>query len=368
MANKDTKPAPKPLATSIHLAIAAISLDIMAIPKDQKNEAQGFKFRGIDDFYNALHEIFARHGVVMLPSVEQADYSSFQNTKGNTCFVARVRMRYTFSATDGSKLECMTAGEGYDFGDKAVNKAMSAAHKYALAQTFLIPTVDMPDADKDTIEPTVNPRGNPYEGKNLKVLTAMRDEIMAANDKPPQELLGRIAELRVEEEEKAATTTAAAPTKAAAPAAVADPAPPAATPAAPKAPAALKTTRKPAAPPAAATPPPAADQAPGAIDEPPPEPDEDFGDAGEASAGGDPTPEQVDAAMEYVISDKCIKHPAFVGKKLGQLSQENIASMHEKWVLKFAKEIEASEAKKALRDQILIVKWAWDNTPQPPSV
>ena len=43
-------------------------------------------------------------------------------------------------------------GEAMDSGDKATNKAMSAAYKYAAFQTFAIPTEGTPDADAETHE------------------------------------------------------------------------------------------------------------------------------------------------------------------------------------------------------------------------
>jgi hypothetical protein len=64
-----------------------------------------------------------------------------------------IMMEYDFWAEDGSKV---TVGpipaEGVDSGDKATNKALSAALKYALIQTFSIPTEDMAEADLDSPE------------------------------------------------------------------------------------------------------------------------------------------------------------------------------------------------------------------------
>ena len=41
-----------------------------------------------------------------------------------------------------------------DSGDKATNKAMAIAMKYALFQVFCIPTEEMKDPDAETPEPT----------------------------------------------------------------------------------------------------------------------------------------------------------------------------------------------------------------------
>jgi hypothetical protein len=56
------------------------------------------------------------------------------------------------AAEDGSKHTVVTVGEAMDSGDKASNKAMSAAYKYAAFQTFCIPTEGDNDADSTTHE------------------------------------------------------------------------------------------------------------------------------------------------------------------------------------------------------------------------
>ena len=61
-------------------------------------------------------------------------------------------MQYTFWTVDGTSVECSVIGEGMDSGDKATNKAMAIAHKYALLQTFCIPTEDMIDPDSQVHE------------------------------------------------------------------------------------------------------------------------------------------------------------------------------------------------------------------------
>ena len=62
-------------------------------------------------------------------------------------------MEYDFVTEDGSKITIgAIPSEGLDSGDKATNKALSAALKYALIQTFSVATKDMEDADKTSPE------------------------------------------------------------------------------------------------------------------------------------------------------------------------------------------------------------------------
>ena len=56
------------------------------------------------------------------------------------------------SSADGSAHTVRTFGEAMDSGDKATNKAMSAAYKYAAFMTFAIPTEGDNDADATSHE------------------------------------------------------------------------------------------------------------------------------------------------------------------------------------------------------------------------
>lgn len=145
-----------PANPSIYRKMNLVMLDIGAIGKDQKNQAQGFKFRGIDQFVNALYPALTKHGVFMAPRVKRFDQTLQEVTRssgkvGVDKHVA-IEMEYTFYAEDGSSVTVSVPGEGLDSGDKATNKALSAALKYALIQTFSIPTEDMAEADLESPE------------------------------------------------------------------------------------------------------------------------------------------------------------------------------------------------------------------------
>jgi hypothetical protein len=78
------------------------------------------------------------------------------SAKGGNLFYVTVEAEFDFvSAEDGSKHTVKTFGEAMDSGDKATNKAMSAAYKYAAFQAFAIPTEGDNDADAQThyVEP-----------------------------------------------------------------------------------------------------------------------------------------------------------------------------------------------------------------------
>ena len=137
----------------VHEKIIAVMRDVSAIPKDRNNASQGYKFRGIDDVYSALHDILAKHGLFTLPEVLSERVEDRQTKNGSALIYRVLTIRFTFYAEDGSSLTSTLVGEGMDSGDKASNKAMSVAHKYALLQAFAIPTEDAKDPENDSPEP-----------------------------------------------------------------------------------------------------------------------------------------------------------------------------------------------------------------------
>lgn len=141
---------------NIYTAIAAIIDECKAIPKSKKNtQGNGYMYRGIDDVMNALQPLFAKYKVFVTPEVIDCQREERQTQKGGNLIYAILKVRYTFYADDGSSVTATVQGEAMDSGDKASNKAMSAAFKYALFQTFCIPTEDFIDTETDS--PDVKP-------------------------------------------------------------------------------------------------------------------------------------------------------------------------------------------------------------------
>jgi hypothetical protein len=135
----------------IYSKLSAVMKDIGPVTKQGTNITQKYKFRGIDQMINALHPALVRHGVVLTTQVVERteqirEVTRSSGQQGVDKHVA-VKVIYTFYAEDGSCLSSVAVGEGLDSGDKATNKAMSAAFKYALIQTFAVPTEDMEEAD-----------------------------------------------------------------------------------------------------------------------------------------------------------------------------------------------------------------------------
>jgi hypothetical protein len=141
-------PPPPPLAVLLPRVAGAVR----AVGKDQRNAQQGYQFRGIDDLLNAAHGPLAAHGVSILPRVTAHTLTERPRTGGGVLTVAVVTLECTFVGPAGDTLTVVTVGEAHDTADKATNKAMSAAMKYALILTFTVPTADLDDADRTTVD------------------------------------------------------------------------------------------------------------------------------------------------------------------------------------------------------------------------
>ena len=154
---------------SVYKAIAAVQAELAkgGIAKANKNQQQGYNFRGIDDVYNALAPILAKNGLCMLPRCLSREVVERVNKNGTALFYVTVSAEFDFvCAEDGSKHTVGPMyGEAMDSGDKATNKAMSAAYKYAAMQAFAIPTEGDNDADATTHEvQPIKREGQPTSG------------------------------------------------------------------------------------------------------------------------------------------------------------------------------------------------------------
>lgn len=147
---------------NIYEAITSIMSEGYAIAKNKRNTQQGFQYRGIDDVMNTFQPLLAKYRVFLVPEVLEQQRHERVTKDGKTLLYSILRMKYTFCAEDGSSVSAVVVGEGMDSGDKASNKAMAVAMKYAMFQVFCIPTEEMPDPDEDT-----PPESKPKSGNDL---------------------------------------------------------------------------------------------------------------------------------------------------------------------------------------------------------
>lgn len=140
----------------VYSAIAAVMSDLskIGIGKEKKNAQQGFMYRGVDDVMNALAPIISKHGLVILPRVTKREIIERQSKSGGALFYVTLDMEFDFVAAEDASKHVVgpIIGEAMDSGDKASNKAMSIAYKYACFQAFCIPTEGDNDPDEQSHE------------------------------------------------------------------------------------------------------------------------------------------------------------------------------------------------------------------------
>jgi hypothetical protein len=168
----------------IYKALARVMAAIDPVSKARKNMAQGYQFRGVDDVYQAVQQIMAKEGVICVPRVI-ADRTEERTTPKGTVLIYRIlTIEFDFFADDGSSVTCRMIGEGMDSGDKASNKAMSVAHKYAFLQVFCIPTEEPKDPENDSHEVTESkPGASKFSAVQAEVARQNAKAAASSNDK-----------------------------------------------------------------------------------------------------------------------------------------------------------------------------------------
>lgn len=146
------------MAGLIFEKMSAAMNDIGAVGKNQTNDFQKYRFRGIDDVMNALYPVLTKHHLFIVPEVTEKQFDIMGGTEGKskTQMHAALTIKYTMYAEDGSSISATVVGEGLDSSDKAFSKAMSVGMKYALFQMFCIPTEEMRKSDSDNYSPQLD--------------------------------------------------------------------------------------------------------------------------------------------------------------------------------------------------------------------
>ena len=168
---------------NIYVAINEVMKEIGAVGKNQKNEQQKFMYRGIDAVMNAINPALVNNKVFIVPEILEQTREERQTKSGGALIYSVCKIKFTFYAEDGSHIEAITIGEGMDSGDKATNKAMSIAFKYACFQVFCIPTEEMVDPDAECHEVKPKKEAEKFmtdEEKNAQMMEEVGKELISA--------------------------------------------------------------------------------------------------------------------------------------------------------------------------------------------
>jgi len=143
---------------SIAQRMADVLADLPAIPKGEQAPGNmgGYRFRGIEQITAALSPLLAKHGVTMMPRVLQRIAGERPTGGGKVQHVVDLHVEFTFRGLLGDTVTGDMWGEGTDMGDKATQKAATAAWKSLLGPAFCISdpgtdaeAYDVPDTEAE---------------------------------------------------------------------------------------------------------------------------------------------------------------------------------------------------------------------------
>ena len=162
----------------------AVMNDVRALGKTQRNEQQGFNFRGVDSVMNAVGPALRDHGLVVSSTCHELRIDSYPTSKGTVMNRAIVKVEYRFTAPDDTYVSAEGYGEASDTMDKSVSKAMSVAYRTAIIQALCLPTHE-PDPDAaEQYERTAAPVASPKDQAVAQLRTLVRTKGLGEGNVP----------------------------------------------------------------------------------------------------------------------------------------------------------------------------------------
>lgn len=129
--------------TNILKKLSAIMAEAEYIQKDAKNAHGGYKYASEKAIKETLHPILAKHGVVFQLNCTAPVVLADTKTQ-------YLPVEYVFwDSESGESLSGNFVGSAHTRDEKAHYAAITGAIKYILTSTFLIPTGDDPENDKN---------------------------------------------------------------------------------------------------------------------------------------------------------------------------------------------------------------------------
>lgn len=129
--------------TNLYLKMAKILGEVQRIPKNGFNTHFKYSFTSEGDITDAIREHLSKNNIALFSSMKHWEQTPAGNTIKTIC-----DFEFTLVCADTGMTHVSTwSAEANDSQDKGFNKAATAAMKYWLLKTFMIPTGDDPDAD-----------------------------------------------------------------------------------------------------------------------------------------------------------------------------------------------------------------------------
>lgn len=135
-------------ALTIYQIIPKVREEVGVIRKDQQATGGArYSYRGTDAIINALAPVLNRYGVFTTVEDFDVTHTSEVTATKKVQTTVTLKKRVRFYGPQGDYVESVVAGENSDYSDKATGGASTYAYRYALVQTFVLPTdEDDPDA------------------------------------------------------------------------------------------------------------------------------------------------------------------------------------------------------------------------------
>jgi hypothetical protein len=134
--------------TGLYAKMAAIMGQIDKVDKDLKMSGGGLNYKYVSDVqvYHTVRKLLVDHGIALFASMVEAHQERYVSSAGKDKNHTLAKFEFVLVDSEtGDSMTCAWHGEADDSGDKGVNKSSTAALKFWLLKTFIIPTGDDPD-------------------------------------------------------------------------------------------------------------------------------------------------------------------------------------------------------------------------------
>jgi hypothetical protein len=137
---------------SLATKLAKIMGEIAPIDKSGRNQKQGYAFIEYADVAASIRKLLSKYSVMVLPQVSSYERTEIESKTGMRGFHYVINM--TFLVVNGDnpedRIERSWVAEGADYGDKGINKSVTAGEKYFLMRLFNVSEKGERDADSDS--------------------------------------------------------------------------------------------------------------------------------------------------------------------------------------------------------------------------
>lgn len=169
---------------NLYQKLAAIGGEIGVVKKGGKNTEQHYDFIEYAAVAGKLRSLFADYGIVIIPGMPKAaehirqEITTKYGTKG---VLTMVDMTFEIINADdpSERFEVTWVGEAADYGDKATNKAATAALKYYMMRQFNIsekgddPDAESPEVSSTTRAAAKQPTNGPMTDRQRAMIFAL---------------------------------------------------------------------------------------------------------------------------------------------------------------------------------------------------